>query len=277
MTTSICVAGVWIFNPIIMTPDFIAAPGTNSGTDSLPSFELMPVQSPVSPPGPYRFVDREYLIITYETDIEAVKAVVPAPLEVPDPLVRFEFINMPDSSGFGSYTEAGQVIPVIYQGMPGLYILSMYLDDEAPIAAGREIWGFPKKLARPSLYGDPISKDTLVGRLFYGEIEVARGTMGYKWQSLNTTDIRRSLEEIPNYLLKVIPDVDGKPAIKQLIRYYLTEVQVKGAWTGPADIELFHHALAPVAGLPVKWIVSSVHFISDLTLPYGEVVHDYLK
>jgi len=32
-----------------------------------------------------------------------------------------------------------------------------------------------------------------------------------------------------------------------------------------------------VASLPVKRIVSCVHFTSDLTLPYGKVVHDYLK
>ena len=28
----------------------------------------MPLTSPAYPPGPYRFIDREYLIITYRTD-----------------------------------------------------------------------------------------------------------------------------------------------------------------------------------------------------------------
>ena len=37
---------------------------------------------------------------------------VPEPLEIDEPLVKFEFIRMPDSTGFGDYTEAGQVIPV---------------------------------------------------------------------------------------------------------------------------------------------------------------------
>jgi acetoacetate decarboxylase len=27
----------------------------------------------------------------------------------------------------------------------------MYLDDDPPISAGREIWGFPKKYAHPKL------------------------------------------------------------------------------------------------------------------------------
>ena len=45
----------------------------------------MPLTSPAFPPGPYRFVNREYLIITYRTDPERLRAVVPEPLEVTEP------------------------------------------------------------------------------------------------------------------------------------------------------------------------------------------------
>jgi Acetoacetate decarboxylase (ADC) len=41
----------------------------------------MPLISPAYPPGPYRFVNREYLIITYRTDPAKLRAVVPEPLE----------------------------------------------------------------------------------------------------------------------------------------------------------------------------------------------------
>ena len=72
----------------------------------------MPLTSPAFPHGPYRFTNREFLIITYRTDLDALRAVVPEPLEIQEPIVKFEFIHMPDSTGFGSYTESGQVIPV---------------------------------------------------------------------------------------------------------------------------------------------------------------------
>ena len=39
----------------------------------------MPLTSPAYPPGPYRFMNREFLIITYRTDPEALAAVIPAP------------------------------------------------------------------------------------------------------------------------------------------------------------------------------------------------------
>ena len=40
----------------------------------------MPLTSPAFPRGPYRFANREYLIINYRTDPAALKAVVPEPL-----------------------------------------------------------------------------------------------------------------------------------------------------------------------------------------------------
>jgi acetoacetate decarboxylase len=41
----------------------------------------MPLTSPAYPPGPYRFVNREYLIITYRTDPAKLRAVLPQPLQ----------------------------------------------------------------------------------------------------------------------------------------------------------------------------------------------------
>ena len=232
----------------------------------------MPLTNPSYPPGPYRFVDREYLIITYRTDPERLRAVVPEPLEIAEPVVKYEFIRMPDSTGFGDYTESGQVVPVTFEGRHGGYVHEMYLNDEAPIAGGREIWGFPKKLAEPKL---AVEKDTLVGTLDVGSVRVAIGTMGYKHREMDAAPIRASLEG-PSFLLKIIPDVDCSPRICELVEYHSTDVTVKGAWAGPAGLQLHDHALAPVAGLPVLEVLSAVHFVTDLTLGLGKVVHDYL-
>jgi acetoacetate decarboxylase len=142
----------------------------------------MPLTSPSFPPGPYRFFNREFFVITYRTDPEALAAVVPEPLEVGEPLVKYEFIRMPDSTGFGDYTETGQVIPVRFKGENGAYVHSMYLDDDAPIAGGRELWGFPKKLASPKIVTE---SDVLVGTLHYGSVLCASATMGYKYREVD--------------------------------------------------------------------------------------------
>ncbi len=235
----------------------------------------MPFISPSFPKPPNYFIDREFLIISYRTDIDALRAVVPEPLTVVDPIVSFEFIRMPDSSGFGDYTESGQVIAVIdEQGRHASYSHMMYLDDESPIAGGREIWGFPKKLASPKL---EVSSDTLLGTLNYGPIRIANGTMSYKYETLDTKVEQEKMATTPNYLLKIIPNCDGTTRICELVRYYSQNVTVKGAWTGPARLELFHHALAPIADLPVLEVIGAKHLVCDLSLGWGEVAFDYLK
>ena len=232
----------------------------------------MPLTSPAFPMGPYRFVNREYLIITYRTDAARLRALVPEPLQIDEPLVKFEFIRMPDSTGFGDYTESGQVIPVSFRGQKGGYVHSMYLNDDAPIAGGREIWGFPKKLAEPAL---KVERNALVGTLDVGSVRVATGSMGYKHKALDLEKVRASLEA-PGFLLKIIPHVDGSPRILELVRYHLEDITLKEAWSGPAALGLFPHALADVARLPVRDVVSALHFKADLTLGLGTVAFDYM-
>ena len=149
-------------------------------------------------PGPYRFVNREFLVITYETDPDLIRAGLPEPLEpIEQPIVHYEWIKMPDSSGFGSYTESGLVIPARLHGEEVNFVSQMYLDDDPPIAAGREIWGFPKKYAHPKL---EIVKDTFTGTLEYAGQLVAMGTMGYKHESMagNGESTQRHAVEDPD-------------------------------------------------------------------------------
>jgi acetoacetate decarboxylase len=187
--------------------------------------------------------------------------------------VKFEFIRMPDSTGFGDYSESGQVIPVKYKGEEGGYTHAMFLNDGPPIYGGRELWGFPKKYAQPTLADD---KDTLVGTLDYGTVRIATGTMGFKHVTLDPKPVLASLMR-PNYLLKIIPHVDGTPRICELVDYRLEDIVLKGAWSGPAALDLRAHALAPVADLPVREVISAVHLLADLTLGLGKVVYDYLE
>jgi len=244
--------------------------------DDVLNLPSMPLASPSYPAGPYRFINREYMTISYETDPAAIRAQLPEPIEpVGDNIVHYEWIKMPDSTGFGSYTETGLVIPGKLGGADISFVSQMYLDDDPPIVAGREIWGFPKKYAKPKL---EVTTDTLTGTLAYAGHQVAMGTMAYKHESLARVP-EKTMAALTKLQcnLKLIPDVDGKPAIAQLVGYHLEDITVKGSWTGDARLHLIPHVNAPVADLPVRRIVGGRHFIADLTLPYGFVLHDYLK
>jgi acetoacetate decarboxylase len=240
----------------------------------------MPAMAPSYPHGPFRFINREYLLITFESDSSVIRSALPEPLELArDNLVIYEFMKMPDSSGFGDYCESGIVIPCLYKGEEVNFTAQMYLDDEPPITGGREIWGFPKKYGQPRL---SVNKDTLTGTLDYAGERVAMGTMAYKHHNLlaeenGSENILKKLSK-RQFNLKLIPNVDGSGLqIAELISYQLTDIVLKGAWSGAARLSLLPHVNAPVADFPVKRIVGGAHIIADLTLPYGRVEVDYLK
>jgi acetoacetate decarboxylase len=106
-------------------------------------------------------------------------------------------------------------------------------------------------------------------------MRIAYGTMGYKHKAADLAAVKASMAA-SNFLLKIIPHVDGSPRICEIVEYHLTDIDLKGAWTGPAALELRSHALAPLAELPVLEVVSATHILADLTLGLGKVVHDYL-
>jgi acetoacetate decarboxylase len=150
----------------------------------------------------------------------------------------------------------------------------MYVDNTPPLAGGREIWGYPMKYGKGVL---KVHGDTLTGTLHYADQMVARGTMTYKHDAFRK-DLSKEKELLARtqITLKLIPDINGKPAIAQLVGINFTDVTVKGAWSGEARLELIPAVNCPLADLPVKDVLGGSQMVTDMTLPYGRVLHDYL-
>jgi acetoacetate decarboxylase len=239
--------------------------------DVLEQAFAMPFGNPAYPPAPDKFFDRPALTVRYRTDPDKARVLVPEPMVLEDPIVTLTFLFMV-APGLGDYYEISQSVPVTLNGESLSFRPSMYAGSVAAVLDGREIWGLPKKFGSPML---AVQNDTLVGTLEYSGSLVARATMGYKYSEMDPEVARRSLS-VPGVVLKIIPHVDGTARILELVRFDYKDLVLKGAWTGPGTLELFHHALAPLAELPVREIVSVTHTICDITLPYGRVVYDYL-
>ena len=188
-----------------------------------------------------------------------------------EPIVKYEFIRMPDSTGFGDYTESGQVIPVSFRGRKGGYSHCMFLNDEPPIAGGRELWGFPKKLAN--------RRSAPRSTRWSGRSTTARfGSRRARWATSTGRPISAAVTAslaAPNFLLKIIPHVDGTPRICELVEYRLEDIGVKGAWTGPGALDCSSRAGAGGRTARPRSRIGD-HIIADLTLGLGNVVHDYL-
>ena len=239
----------------------------------------MPLNDPAYPRGPYKFYNREFVVITYRTDPDALRAVVPEPLEVASDTVDYEFIRMPDSTGFGDYTETGQVIPVRFRGNgrrgAGRRLRARHVsrrqfaDRRRPRDLG---------LSQEARQSEDLPRERDAG--LHAALRLGALRHRRPWATSTASSIRRRcLKSLarPNFMIKIIPHVDCTPRICELVRYYCEDVTVKGAWSGPAAIQLFEHAMCDVARLPVREVVSASHYVTDLTLGLGEVVFDYLK
>jgi len=122
-----------------------------------------------------------------------------------------------------------------------------------------------------------VTGDTLTGTLDYATQRAATGTMVYKHDAFRA-DLSKEKELLARtqVTLKMIPDIDGTPAIAQLVGINFADVRLHGAWTGEARLELVPAVNCPLADLPVRRVTGGLHMVTDMTLPYGRVLHDYL-
>ena len=233
----------------------------------------MPLQSPTYPTGPYKFFNRQYMIIRYRTDPTQIKKMLPEPLEPDGDVVSVQWLDLPDGEGFGAYSAALQAIPCMFEGEKCNFLTQMYVDNCPPLAGGREIWGYPMKYGCATL---ETASDTLTGVLTYAGQRVASGTMVYKHDGPSDLSEMEALLKRTQVTLKLIPDIDGSAAIAQLVGISFADIVVKGAWTGRARLELTQAVNCPMADLPVLEQIGGIHLVTDMTLPYGRVLHDYL-
>ena len=98
------------------------------------------------PPLPVRMRRVEILTVVYETDRDAVDALIPAPLVPAAPRAALHVYWMHDAEWFGVYGESAVHLPVMLpDGRPGTYSPFLVLGSDGAVAAGREHYGQPKK------------------------------------------------------------------------------------------------------------------------------------
>src|SRR5271169_6083279 len=107
----------------------------------------MPSDAPAFQAPPYHYRNAQTISIKFETDPESALDVLPAPFELIEPAAaNLSFYWYPFTT-FGPYHEAILRLYAQYEGKRLTYIHQIFVDTEPPMLAGREIWGFPKKMA----------------------------------------------------------------------------------------------------------------------------------
>ena len=94
------------------------------------------------------FYDAEMLTVFWETKPEVVARLLPPPLEPAAYPLAIAFVaNYPRTNFDMSYKESALFLRAVHKGREGQYCLSMPVNNDMAMAAGREVFGFPKKMA----------------------------------------------------------------------------------------------------------------------------------
>lgn len=235
-----------------------------------------PWDAPLVPNFPFTFRNVEVMTLAYRTTKEAAQALVPPPLEVTSDWVLIHIYNMNDVEWLGSYGECNMMIGAkIGKKGAGGYSPYLFLNSDVGLAHGREVHGQPKKFADARV---EVRKDLLVGTVTRNGIDIITGTMAYKQERGSLDDLKKGTFDFSvNLNYKIVPNIDGSIAIRQITSRKLADVKILECWRGPCTVELRPNVQAPVYKLPVVEMGTGYFWKADFTLVAGEVVHDYLK
>lgn len=94
------------------------------------------------------FYGAEMLMVTWETRPEIVQRLLPPPLKPTEKPIASAFVADYPKTNFGlPYKEAALFLLAQYNGVEGAYCLAMPVTDDMAMAGGREVFGYPKKMA----------------------------------------------------------------------------------------------------------------------------------
>jgi len=227
----------------------------------------MPADAAAYQSPPFYYRGTRSIAVAFETDADVAAEALPAPLSVAEPATAvLSFYEYPWTT-FGPYNEAILSLLVEHKGRPMTYIIHIAVTTEPPMLAGREIWGFPKKLAQIEFKAE---RDML-----YGTLERPAGVR-------LASAIVRPERPAPNgrsggppaVSMRLIPSAEenGRPVCAEIIETK-TEVKVHESWIGTGSIAFAEASrLDPWNRLPVKRIVQAGYTLSEMTLGFGKVI-----
>ena len=210
------------------------------------SIDSTPYGAPLVPALPIRLRRTEILTVVYRTDRAAADALIPSPLELAGDLCVVHVYRMHDAEWFGVYCESAFQLPVVLpDGSPAVYSPFLVLESDGAVAAGRELYGQPKKsragLARPRRRSAGRSRrpQRHRDRDRHDRLEAAPGR--------RAASSSGSCPAPPvNVNLRVLPE-DGSEMRRELVSRTFADVEQHEAWVGPATLELRPNAQVPGA------------------------------
>lgn len=213
------------------------------------SDEVQEIQAILARP---QFMATRSLTVLFETTPEAVKALLPPPLEPTPEAAGSAWIgDIGNSNCVGPFLGGALYLRARYGDLVGNYCVTMPMSTDAAVAFGRELYGEPKKLAKIVFESQ--------GEHVWGSAEryeirylSVRGRM----EGPGPTGRHQS----SSFHFKYLPRPDGSGFDHPpLLVHITTEVNVQAAQRGRGELVLRDSPHDPVADIPVTQVIQAIY------------------
>ncbi len=204
---------------------------------------------------------------SFETKAETAARLLPAPLEPADAPTALVFIaEYPETNLGPGYREAALFLHCKHRGEAGSYCLSMPIDgEEVRCTNGRDVFGFPKKLAK-------IHLERRENRV-HGWVE-RHGVRFFELEVELFSELPELPPQGPTFLFKAAPRIDLKPGFEGpvLLCRQKTEVALRRLEVGLPTVTFRAAPKDPWAEVEIASPLMGFFLVSDNTMRPGEVL-----
>ncbi|MBW2023200.1 MAG: acetoacetate decarboxylase family protein [Deltaproteobacteria bacterium] len=268
----ICISLIFAGASFAQEPAFKSSGKGKLTAEQINAHPIMPWWMPATPESqPYKYRNIDMVAVAFATDQDKAAALVPDELDLlalpgmpGQSAASLIFAKYRENDQTGPYTEAIVTIPVLAKGMPFLYVAAIYVDTDAALIAGREFGGYPKKIAKITMYNygnlflsrlcRATAQEKTADPQFY-DIASSNVTKGGRLFSVPLRTKKIKQLPFPYNMLLPLPKATGKPQPYVLPTIGLRTIPGVGKASGHAEVQ-------QLIGTP--WIITRAEVYAGL-------------
>ena len=234
----------------------------------MPEKYSTPLSSPLYSNPPYHYVDAKIFIALFYPSESSLKKLLPSPLRPSQlPLATLLFGEQPCKE-IGTFMESGVLAQCLFDNKEkgeeevGVFFSHNYVDTDKALAAGREIWGYPRKLANIEM---DWKGDTLTASTSRDGTTLLKATCTFDEEG-------EWIDSGPNVNVKMIPNVTGQGVDIAALTAAYTVYTVKNGRSGDVTIEIQSGPNDDFSMIEIESEMIGLYFDTDILVPPGNII-----
>ena len=228
----------------------------------------IPLASPLYPKPPLHYEKSKLFLALFTASEKSMKHLIPEPLRPSDMNLGGMLFAEHPCKETGTFMETGILVQCMFDNPEtgeedvGVYFPFNYVDSDVAMAMGREVWGYPRKLASSKMEW---TGNTLVGTTIRDEVTILKATCEFD-------DEGEFIESGPNINVKLIPSPTGEGFDVAVITAANTLYANKLGKSGDVVIEIQSGPRDNLSFIEIESPMIGLYFDTDILVPPAKII-----